>query len=42
MYFRSGSSPSWNFRNMIPSGNKRCFIKLKDELLVGFGGAQYV
>jgi hypothetical protein len=29
-----------DFRNMIPSGNKRCFIKLKDKLLIGFGGAQ--
>ena len=23
------------FRDMIPSGNKRCFIKPKDELLIG-------
>ena len=31
-----------DFRNMISGGNKRCFIKLKNELLIGFGGAQYV
>ncbi len=31
-----------NFRNMISSRDKRCFIKLKDQLLIGFGGAQYV
>jgi len=27
---------------MIPSGNKRYFMKLKDKPLIGFGGAQYL
>jgi hypothetical protein len=29
-------------RNMISGGNKRCFIKLKNELLIGSSGAQYI
>jgi hypothetical protein len=30
------------FRNVIPGGNQRCFIELKDELLIGSSGVQYV
>ena len=30
------------FRNVIPSSNKRCFIELKDELLIVSSGVQYV